>query len=113
MTAIATVLTEFSDKENNRTYSIAGHTVQAPRLLIQKRKVPATAGAVSESNLQVVYGTTDADGMPLLSKVGMSANVRYPANGQDTDIDAALVVFRDLVASDEFTAMVHSQNYVK
>jgi hypothetical protein len=113
MAAFTTVISEFSDKENNRTYMVSGHTVQEPRLVIQKRKVPATASGASESHLMVVYGTTDAESNPLASKVVFDAGVRYPANGQSDDITAALAVFRDLVASDEFTAMVTSQAYVQ
>jgi hypothetical protein len=111
--SFTTDITEFSDKENNRTYMVSGHTVQAPRLLIQKRKVPATVEASSESHLMVVYGTEDAEGNPLASKVVFDASVRYPANGQSDDIAAALATFRDFVASDEFTAMVNSQAYVQ
>lgn len=113
MAHFATTITEFSDKENNRTYMVAGHTVQAPRLVIQKRKVPATSTAVAESHLMVVYGTKDAEDNPLASKVAFDAGVRYPANGQASDVNAALAVFRDFVASDEFAAMVTSQAYVK
>jgi len=113
MASFATSISEFSDKENNRTYMIAGHTVAAPRLVIQKRKVPTTTTGVSESHLMVVYGTDDAEGNPLTSKVVFDAGVRYPANGDAADVTAALAVFRDFVASDEFTAMVSSQAYVQ
>lgn len=113
MASFATTITEFSDKENNRTYMVAGHTVQAPRLVIQKRKTPASTTSVAETHLMVVYGTNDADGLPLSSKVVFDAGVRYPANGQPGEVTAALAVFRDLVASDQFTAMVNSQAYVK
>jgi hypothetical protein len=113
MASFATTITEFSDKENNRTFMVAGHTVQAPRLVIQKRKVPATAAANAESHLLVVYGTEDADGLPLASKVVFDAGVRYPANGQTDDVAAALAVFRDFVASDEFASLVNSQAYIQ
>lgn len=73
----------------------------------------ATEKANSESRISVVYGTEDAEGNPLQSKVVFDAGVRFPVNGQSSEIDAALVVFRDLVASDEFTAMVNSQAYVQ
>jgi hypothetical protein len=55
----------------------------------------------------------DPDGNVLQSKVGFSASVRYPANGQSSDVTAALAVFRDLVASDEFAATVTSQGYLQ
>jgi hypothetical protein len=113
MASFATTLTEFSDKENHRTFMVSGHTVQEPRLVIQKRKVPPPNGGTAESHLSVVYGTLDASGLPLASKVVFDAGVRFPADGQSDDITAALAVFRDLVASDEFTAMVSSQAYVQ
>lgn len=113
MASFATVIAEFSDENNRRTYAINGHTVQAPRLLIQKRKVPSTPTSVSEDELIVVYGTEDAGGSPLAAKVAFSASVRRPTNGDAADVTAALAVFRDFVASDQFTAMVNSQTYVK
>jgi hypothetical protein len=113
MASFATSISEFSDKENYRTYMVTGHTVSAPRLVIQKRKVPTTVESVAETHLMVVYGTEDADGNPLASKVVFDAGVRYPANGQSDDVTAALAVFRDFVASDEFTATVNSQAYVQ
>lgn len=113
MASFTTVVSEFSDQENRRTYAISGHTVQAPKLLIQKRKVPSTANGNSESELQVVYGTTDAADVPLQSKIVFLANVRYPADGKSTDIADALAKFRDFVASDEFTNMVNTQGYVQ
>lgn len=113
MANFATVITEFSDKENNRTYMVSGHTVAAPRLVIQKRKVPTAVSGVAETHLMVVFGTEDAEGLPLASKVVFDAGVRFPANGQADDVTAALAVFRDFVASDQFTAMVNSQAYVQ
>jgi hypothetical protein len=113
MASFSTAITEFSDQENRRTYMVDGHTVQAPRLVIQKRTVPKQTTAVGESQLLVVYGTTDADGNPLASKVTFTAAIRYPANGQAADVTAALAVFRDFVASDEFTNMTNSQKYVQ
>lgn len=112
MANFATVVTVFSDSENRRTYAIAGNTVRKPRLLIQKRKVPANSTASSESSLQVVYGTEDAGSNVLPSKIVFDTGVRYPANCLATDVTAALVVFRDFVASDQFTNLVNSQAYV-
>jgi hypothetical protein len=113
MASFTTTITEFSDKENNRTYMVTGHTVAKPRLVIQKRKVPATVAANSESSLLVVYGTEDSAAEPLSSKVVFNANVRSPANGDEADVTAALAVFRDFVASDEFTTLVTQQAYVQ
>jgi hypothetical protein len=113
MASFTTTISEFSDKENHRTYAITGHTVQTPRLVIQKRKVPSSSSANAETELMVVFGTSDAEGVPLSAKVAFSANVRYPANGDSADVSAALAVFRDFVASDQFTVLVNSQGYVQ
>lgn len=113
MANFSTVISEFSDENNRRTYAVSGHTVQAPKLLIQKRKVPSNPAAVSEDELMVVYGTEDPEGVPLVSKVVFAASVRRPANGDAADVTAALAVFRDFVASDQFTAMVTGQAYVQ
>lgn len=113
MASFLTVITEFSDKENQRKYSIAGGTVSKPRQLIQKRVEPATPQAKAISSLDVVYGTTDPDGNVHPSKVVFGASVRFPRDALQADIDAALAVFRDFVASDQFTNMVNSQEYVQ
>lgn len=113
MASFATTISEFSDKENSRTYMVSGHTVSAPKLVIQKKRPPATTESNAESELMVVYGTSDAAGNPLSKKVVFTMSVRYPANGDAADVTAALAVFRDFVASDEVTAMVTSQAYVQ
>lgn len=113
MASFTTVMSEYSDSENRRTWAITGHTVQQPMLVIQRRKPASKPEANAESTLSVIYGTADADGNILPSKVGFGANVRYPANGDSADVTAALAVFRDLVASDEFTTLVTSQSYMQ
>lgn len=112
MASFTTTISEFSDSENRRTYEVSGHTVQKPKLVIQKRRVPSSTAANAESNLQVVFGTVNSTGDVLPSKIVISADARYPANGTITDVQAALAAFRDLVQSDEFTNMVMSQSYI-
>jgi hypothetical protein len=113
MASFSTVIKSYSESENVRSYSIAGHTVQKPRILKQKRRAPTSPTASAESELQVQYGTVDIVGSPLPGKIVFTANVRYPLDGLAADVTAALAVFRDFVASDQFTDMVNSQNYVK
>ena len=113
MPAMATSLTEFADNGNSRTYTVSGHTALKPRLVIQKRKIPATAEASAEVQVNVVYGTVDAANVILASKVAFEMAVRYPVNGTAADTTAALVVIRDIIASDEFTTAVNTQNWLK
>lgn len=112
MAAMTTALTEFATLGNSRTYTMSGHTVQAPRIVVQKRRVPEGNQKVQESTVSVVYGTEDSDGTPLTSKVLFQAVVRYPIDGLSTDVDAALVVFRDIIAGDEFGTTVDTQNFL-
>jgi len=112
MAAMTTTLTEFSDSADSRTYTLSGHTVGEPRLVIQKRKVPTSVAGVSESDIKVVYGTTDSNGDILSSKISFEAKVRMPVSGDSTDVTAALAVFRDIIAGDEFGNTVTTQEYL-
>lgn len=109
MAGMTTVLTELSANGNSRTFYYTGHTMSEPRLVIQKRKVPAGATGTGEDLFQVISSTEDASGELLTSKVLFEAKVRRPSNGITGDVTAALAIFRDIVASDEFTAMVNTQ----
>lgn len=113
MASIATALVEFSDNGNSRTYTAPGHLALKPRIVTQKRVVATTATSVPEDTLEVVYGTTDVDGAILAPKIGISARVRRPVQGLPADVASALALFREIVASAEFEAMITTQNWVK
>lgn len=112
MAGMTTVLTEFSDSANSRTYTTPGHTALKPKLLIQKRRVPEGNQTVAETTISVIHATEDSDGMVLSQKVSMAVTVRYPIQGLQADIDAALVILRDAVAGDEFANTVDTQEYL-
>lgn len=112
MAAMSTTLTEFSTNGNSRTFTTPGHTAVKPKLIIQRRKVPTSEQGVVDTVYQVVHATTDATGAVLARKVLLSANVNHPVQGQASDVTAALAIFRELVASDEFGASVTSQNFI-
>lgn len=113
MPVISTVLTEFSDKENSRTYTAAGHTVVKPRIVTQKRRIAPSVDGVATDTLSVVFGSVDAVGAPLSTKIAFEVNIRRSPGALPADILAAKTLFREIVASDEFDAVVDSQNYVK
>lgn len=113
MASYTTALTEFASNGDSRTYTVSGHSVSSPKLVIQKRKVPTGNQIMAESNVSVVYGTVDAAGEVLPQKVLMTFGVRYPVSSTGTAITAALAVARDLMASDEWTAIVTSQNFLE
>jgi hypothetical protein len=69
---------------------------------------------MQEDTIQVISGTQDAvSGLNLSSKILFEAKFRTPVNRVAADVTAALAVFRDIVASDEFTTMTTTQNFVK
>lgn len=112
MAAMTTALTEFSDNGNSRTYTYTGHTASDPHLVIQRRRVPAGNQSVIEDTFSVVSGTEDANGDILTSKVNFSATVRRPLDGIAGDVTAALAIFRDIIAGDEFTNTVNTQEWL-
>jgi hypothetical protein len=113
MAQMSTVVTEFADNGNSRTFTLAGHTVLKPKLVIQKRRVPSGNQTVATTEVDVILATTDATGLPLKEKVRFSVSVNTPVNGDSLDNDAALAIFRDIVAGDEFAASVVTQNWLK
>lgn len=109
MAAMTTSLTEFATNGDSRTYTYAGHTAVDPRLVLQKRKVATGSASVIEDTISVLSGTDDADGNILQQRVLFTATVRRPVNGAAADVTAALAIFRDIVAGDEFGNTVTTQ----
>lgn len=112
MAAMTTVLTEFSNNGNSRTSTVSGHTAVSPRLVIEKRKVPEGNQTMIEYSCKVVYATEDDDGAIITNKVSLEALVRHPILGQSADLAAALVIFRDIIAGDEFSNSVSTQEWL-
>lgn len=112
MAAMTTALTEFSDNGNSRTYTYTGHTASEPRLVIQRRRVPTGQTSVLEDTVSVISSTEDAAGELLASKVNFSVTIRRPVNGISADVTAALAIFRDVIAGDEFTNTVSTQEWL-
>lgn len=112
MAAMTTALTEFADNGNSRTYTYTGHTAAEPRLVLQKRRVPSGDQTILETTVQVLSSTEDATGALLASRVSFQATVRSPIDGIAADVTAALAVFRDIIAGDEFTNTVSTQEWL-
>lgn len=113
MAAMTTVLTEFADNGNSRTYTSPAHTAVEPRLFIQKRKVATSGTSVIEDIIDVVSSTEDAAGELLDSKIVFEVKVRRPVNGIAGDVTTALVLFREMIASDNFTNTVSTQEWLQ
>lgn len=112
MAAMTTALTEFSDNGNSRTYTYTGHTASEPRLVLQKRRVPAGNQEIVEDTITVLSSTEDSDGALLQQNVTFSVTVRRPKSGISGDVTAALAIIRDIIAGDEFTNTVSTQEWL-
>jgi hypothetical protein len=112
MAAMTTVLTEFADNGNSRTFTQAGHTAIKPQLVLQKRKVPTGSQTVIEDTITVLSATEDSLGVKLPQRVSFSVTVRRPIDGIAADVTSMLAVLRDIVAGDEFANTVNTQEYV-
>lgn len=113
MAAMTTVLTEFSDNGNTRTYTAPSHTVLQPFLVIQSRKVPTGNAVIAEDTIKVVKATSDSNGDPIAERQFITVTVHRPITGDDTDMDDVKALVREVVASDEFDAVVDTQNHLQ
>jgi hypothetical protein len=112
MAAMSTSLTEFSTSGDSRTFTTTGHSYASTKVVVQKRKVPVGSQPVAENSIAVVHSTEDDDGLVLPSKVNFTVTVRVPINGQASDVSAALAIFRDIIAGDEFGNTVDTQEFL-
>lgn len=112
MAAMTTVLTEFSTTGNSRTSTTSGHTAIQPKLVIEKRRVPEGNQVVSEYSCKVVHATTDVDSEVISNKVSFEAIIRYPVIGDYDDVTAALAIFKDIIAGDEFANSISTQEWL-
>jgi hypothetical protein len=112
MAAMSTALTEFSNIGNSRTYTVTGHTSSKAKLVLETRRVPSGKQNVAENVITVAYATEDADGLLIPQKASCSFSCKFPINGDTADRDAVLAVIRDIVASDEVTNTVATQEFL-
>jgi len=110
MAVMTTVLTQFDITSG--TFTAPSHTVTKPSLVIQKRKVAVGVAGIAETSIKTVQGTVDVDSNPLASKYTFETISRGPVNGTAADLAAALALHREIVASDEFTNPVDTQEYI-
>lgn len=112
MAAMTTTLTEFADNGNSRTYTLAAHAAAEPKLVLQRRKVPSGNQTVLEDTITVLESTEDSSGSILSSRVTFTATIRRPIDGIAADVTSALATFRDIIAGDEFTNVVNTQEFL-
>lgn len=112
MAGMSTALTLFSEYGNSRTSTTAGHTSVKPKVVVEKRVVAEGKKKIAQSSVKVIHATTDAEGLILTEKVAFEAVVNTPVAGLAADVTAALAIFRDIVASDDFGTTVTTQNWL-
>lgn len=114
MAAMSTALTEYANNGNSRTFTYTGHTAVVPKLVLQKRRVATGNQTVIEDTITVLAATVDSVSSAVLpQKVAFEVTVRRPINGTASYVTAALAVFRDIIAGDEFGTTVTTQNFLK
>jgi len=112
MAVMTTVLTEFSDKDNSRVYTLVGHTTSVSKQLIQTRKVPVGNQVTIEDKVIVSLSTLDAAGAVMPQKCSITITVARPVGHTAADMTSVLAIARDVVAGDEFTNTVTTQEYL-
>lgn len=112
MAGMTTVLTEFSSIGNSRTSTYGAHEATKPMLVIEKRRVPEGNQTVIEYSAKVVTYAKDVDNVVVSGKVSFEFLARYPLEARTNEKDAALVIFRDLIAGDELTNSVDTQEWL-
>lgn len=113
MSAMTTVLKEFADNGNSRTYALPNHSVAKPSLVIQKRKVASDVNGVSEDSIRIIQGTVDNTGAPLPTKDSVEIIVRRSPSGASADLSACVAYAREVMASTNFDGVVSSQGWLQ
>lgn len=113
MAVMTTDLGAYADNGLSTTYSLSTSTFRKPQLVTVARKPPKGDGKVNETELRATFVTEDSEGNVLPERCLINATLRQPINGSQADFDLALATFRDIVNSDEFTAVVATGNELK
>jgi hypothetical protein len=112
MAAMSTSLTEFSTIGDKRVYTLSGHTVSEPKIVICKRVVPTGNKTNSVFEASVIYATKDADGYVLPQRPTFTISCSQPIQGDPSDVTAMLAIIRDIVAGDEYANSVTTGEFL-
>jgi hypothetical protein len=114
MAAMTTALKEYSAVGDSVTYGLTGHVPGNPRLLTQKRRVPSGKQTVASTEFALIFGAVDAEAVVLAERVALNVSARLPINrADDTELDAAIAILRDVVNGDEFVASIKNQFFLE
>lgn len=106
MPVMATPLTVTGINGTTITYALAAHTASKPAIALCTRKEGSGSAGNLESSFQVVHGTLDAAGALVQSRAVVELRVKYPKNGDFAQVTSGLTIAKDVLASDEFLALV-------
>lgn len=111
-TEATVVHTEYNDANNTRSWTLPGHTEAKPQVVIQKRRdIGVGDERKLESEYKTVFGTVDANGDPLDTKIQITTVARYPAKGAIADLQAAVDEHQLLTASSLLDGVIEKRTY--
>lgn len=107
------VLSDRGGDESKHTWAMSDHSSAEPRVVIQKRKVPASAdeNAVVQTTRKVVYGVKNASGDLLTSKASVEVIYRYPQGAAIATIQQMVDRDQLLHAATEADSQVEKQSF--
>lgn len=91
----------FSDREDQTTFTLTGHTVKKPRLAIFDRKVPVVNGngtSVPWYRIRIIEGVEDADGNVIPTRITCDLTIRWPLEAAPADVIADIAKLASLVS---------------
>lgn len=112
MANMTTSLTQRSDAENQREWAAPTHTLASPFTIRQRRTVAKQVTQRATDSISVLRGGLDTSGLALQTPLTAMVTLTRQANMASTDSAAALALFREIIASDNFTALWNSQGYI-
>lgn len=113
MANMTTVMAQRSDSTNAREYTAPTHTLAAPFIVKQSRKTPPTSVGRATDTLSIIRGGVDLAGAPLVVPTTIRVEVTRQANTHGDVTAAAKALLREIVASDNFNALVDGQAYLQ
>lgn len=113
MANMTTSLVQRSDAADAREWQAPTHTLTVPFMVRQKRTSPKTLTGRASDSLSVLRGGVDNTGVALSTPLTLQLNVSRQANMAAADIAAAVALFREVVASANFDALISGQSYLQ
>lgn len=113
MATMTTVMAQRSDSANAREFTAPTHTLAAPFIVKQNRKTPPTSVGRATDSISIIRGGVDLAGVPLVVPTTIRVEVTRQANTHGDVVAAAKALLREIIASENFDAMVAGQAYLQ